>query len=48
MIKNPLYTVKQVTALSTDADNVRWGIENSFRIYYDATFSKMALTGDTG
>lgn len=31
-----------------DADNVRWGIENSFRIYYDATFSKMALTGDTG
>ena len=32
----------------TDADNVRWGIENSFRIYYDATFSKMALTGDTG
>lgn len=32
----------------TGADNVRWGIENSFRIYYDATFSKMALTGDTG
>lgn len=32
----------------TGANNVRWGIENSFRIYYDATFSKMALTGDTG
>ena len=32
----------------TGADNERWGIENSFCIYYDATFSKMALTGDTG
>lgn len=32
----------------TGVDNERWGIENSFRIYYDATFSKMALTGDTG
>jgi len=32
----------------TGADNVRWGIEKSFPIYYDATFSKMALTGDTG
>ena len=32
----------------TGADNVRWGKENSFRIYYDATFSKMALNGDTG
>lgn len=32
----------------TGTDNVRWGKENSFRIYYDATFSKMALTGDTG
>ena len=31
----------------TGADNERWGIENAFRIYYDATFSKMALTGDT-
>ena len=31
----------------TGADNERWGIENSFRIYYDATFSKMALNGDT-
>ena len=31
----------------TGAGNERWGIENSFRIYYDATFSKMALNGDT-
>ncbi len=31
----------------TGANNERWGIENSFCIYYDATFSKMALTGDT-
>lgn len=31
----------------TGANNERWGIENAFRIYYDATFSKMALTGDT-
>lgn len=31
----------------TGADNERWGIENSFCIYYDATFSKMAWTGDT-
>lgn len=31
----------------TGADNERWGIENSFCIYYNATFSKMALTGDT-
>ena len=34
----------------TGADNVRWGRENSFRIYYDATFSKLPTTGkdDTG
>lgn len=31
----------------TGANNERWGIENSFCIYYDATFSKMALNGDT-
>ena len=29
----------------TGTDNVRWGIENSFRIYYDATFSKLPTTG---
>ena len=37
----------------TDANNVRWGIEGIekyFRIYYDATFSKLPTTGkdDTG
>ena len=32
----------------TGANNERWGIEKSVLIYYDATFSKMALTGDTG
>lgn len=31
----------------TGAANERWGIEKSVRIYYDATFSKMALRGDT-
>ena len=29
----------------TGADNERWGIENSFCIYYDATFSKLPTTG---
>lgn len=43
-----LYSETSNCFIYTDADNVRWGIENSFRIYYDATFSKMALTGDTG
>ena len=34
----------------TGAGNERWGIENSFCIYYDATFSKLPTTGkdDTG
>lgn len=43
-----LYSETSNCFIYTGADNVRWGIENSFRIYYDATFSKMALTGDTG
>lgn len=29
----------------TGADKERWGIENSFCIYYDATFSKLPTTG---
>ena len=35
---------------NTGAVNGRWGIENSFCIYYDATFSKLPTTGknDTG
>ena len=43
-----IYSETSNCFIYTDADNVRRGIENSFRIYYDATFSKMALTGDTG
>ena len=42
-----MYSETSDCFIYTDADNVRWGRENSFRIYYDATFSKMA-TGDTG
>ena len=43
-----LYSETSNCFIYTGTDNVRWGIENSFRIYYDATFSKMALTRDTG
>lgn len=32
----------------TGEDNERCGIENAFLIYYDATFSKLPTTGDTG
>ena len=42
-----MYSETRNCFIYTGADNVRWGRENSFRIYYDATFSKMALTGDT-
>ena len=42
-----LYSDTSNCFIYTGADNERWGIENSFCIYYDATFSKMALTGDT-
>lgn len=43
-----MYSETRNCFIYTGADNERWGIENSFRIYYDATFSKMALNGDTG
>ena len=43
-----MYSETSNCFIYTGTDNVRWGKENSFRIYYDATFSKMALTGDTG
>ena len=43
-----MYSETSNCFIYTGADDVRWGIEKSFRIYYDATFSKMALTGDTG
>lgn len=42
-----LYSETSNCFIYTGTDNVRWGRENSFRIYYDATFSKMALRGDT-
>lgn len=42
-----IYSETSNCFIYTGADNERWGIENAFRIYYDATFSKMALTGDT-
>lgn len=31
-----------------DIEDATWGRPGATRIYYDATFSKMALTGDTG
>lgn len=40
-----IYSETRNCFIYTDADNVRWGIENSFRIYYDATFSKLPTTG---
>ena len=43
-----MYSETSNCFIYTGANDVRWGIEKSFRIYYDATFSKMALTGDTG
>ena len=48
-----LYSETSNCFIYTDADNVRWGIEGIekyFRIYYDATFSKLPTTGkdDTG
>ena len=46
-IESFMYSETRNCFIYTGADNVRWGRENSFRIYYDATFSKMALNGDT-
>lgn len=45
-----MYSETSNCFIYTGADNVRWGRENSFRIYYDATFSKLPTTGreDTG
>lgn len=40
-----MYSETSDCFIYTDADNVRWGRENSFRIYYDATFSKLPTTG---
>lgn len=44
-----MYSETRNCFIYTDADNVRWGRENSFRIYYDATFSKLPTKNeDTG
>ena len=40
-----MYSETSDCFIYTGADNVRWGRENSFRIYYDATFSKLPTTG---
>ena len=44
-IESFMYSETSNCFIYTDADNVRWGIENSFCIYYDATFSKLPTTG---
>lgn len=41
-----IYSETSNCFIYTDADNVRWGIENSVLIYYDATFSKLPTTGE--
>jgi Cna protein B-type domain protein len=44
-----LYSKTSNCFIYTGTDNVRWGKENSFRIYYDATFSKLPTKNeDTG
>ena len=45
-----MYSETSNCFIYTGADKERWGIENSFCIYYDATFSKLPTTGkdDTG
>lgn len=44
-----LYSETSNCFIYTGTDNVRWGIEKSFRIYYDATFSKLPTKNeDTG
>ena len=40
-----MYSETRNCFIYTGADNVRWGRKNSFRIYYDATFSKLPTTG---
>ena len=49
-IESFMYSETSNCFIYTSADNVRWGIENSVLIYYDATFSKLPTTGkdDTG
>lgn len=44
-IESFMYSEANNCFIYTGANNERWGIENSFRIYYDATFSKLPTTG---
>lgn len=41
-----IYSETNNCFIYTSADNVRWGIENSFRIYYDATFSWLSYENE--
>lgn len=41
-----LYSEANNCFIYTSADNVRWGKENSFRIYYDATFSWLSYENE--
>lgn len=43
-----LYSEANNCFIYTSADNVRWGKENSFRIYYDATFSWLSYENEKG
>ena len=44
-----MYSETSNCFIYTGANDVRWGIEKSFRIYYDATFSKLPTKNeDTG
>lgn len=42
-----MYSETSNCFIYTGADNVRWGRENSFRIYYDATFSWLSYENET-
>ena len=43
-----MYSETSNCFIYTGADNVRWGRENSFRIYYDATFSWLSYENEKG
>ena len=45
-IESFMYSETRNCFIYTGADNVRWGIEKSVLIYYDATFSKLPTTGE--
>lgn len=48
-IESFMYSETRNCFIYTGANNERWGIENSFCIYYDATFSKLPTKNeDTG